>query len=169
MKFSLKACLACLSLAFFGAAIGMFALSFLDQVTSSILGGGKGSWATGFEIAFGQTDLDGGNILGTLFAFIFVALGALAACYGLFVALTAKKGKKGKKNANLLCALCTLVVCGVVPAVLLFLTKQTTAVGLDINAGALGKTETTLGIGAILAAIFSLAGAGSLAVAELSK
>ena len=163
MKFTLKSCLACLSLAFFGAAIGMFALSFVDGDIAGFL---KGSF-TGFEIAFGQTDLDGGNILGTLFAFIFVALGALAACYGLFVALTEKKSKKGNKNAKLLCALCTFVLCGVIPAVLLFLTKQTTAVGLDINAGVFGKTETTLGIGAILSAVFSLLGACSLSVAEL--
>ena len=168
MKITLKSVLACLSLAFFGAAIGMFALSFLDQQTSSILGGGKGSWATGFELAFKAEDLglDASNGLGTLFAFIFVVLGALAACYGLFVALTQKKGKKGNKTAKLACAACTFVVCGVVPAVLLFLTSQTTGIAFNAS-GILGKTETTLGVGAILAAIFSLLGACSLSVAEL--
>ena len=168
MKVSLKSVLACLSVAFFGAAIGMFGLSFLDQKTASVLGGGKGSWATGFELAFKAEDLglEAKNGLGTLFAFIFVVLGVLAALYGLFVALTAKKSKKGNKNAKLICAACTFVLCGVIPALLIFLTKQTT--GISFNAsGILGKTETTLGVGAILAAIFSLLGACSLSVAEL--
>ena len=163
MKLTLKSVLACLSLALFGAAIGMFALSFANY--EGVISG-KSQVATGFEIAFGQSNaLEDGKGLGTLFAFIFVVVGALAACYGLFVALTAKKSKKGDKNLKLICACCTFVVCGVVPAVLLFLTLQTTGWAITGNAKMLA--ETKLGVGAILAAIFSLVGACSLSVAEL--
>ena len=164
MKY-LKLCASLASLIFFGVAIGMFALSFLDQVTSGVLNG-KGSWGTGFDIL--KSDLDAGNKLGTIFALVFIGLGVLAAIYAIFVAATqdGKKSKKNQKLAKLACACCTFVVCGVVPAVLLFLTKQTTGVGLDAS-GILGKTETTLGVGSILAAVFSLLGACSLSVAEL--
>lgn len=161
-----KLCASVAALVFFGVAIGMFAVSFLDQVTSGVLNG-KSSWGTGFDIL--RSDLDASNKLGTIFALVFVGVGALAAICAIFVSAT-KLGKKSKKNqklAKLLCACCTFVVCGLVPALLLFLTKQTTGVGLDVNAGIFGGTQTSLGVGAILAAIFSLVGAGSLAVAEL--
>ena len=166
MKY-LKLCASVASLIFFGVALGMFAVSFLDQVTAGVLNG-KGSWGTGFDIL--KSDLDAGNKLGTIFALVFVGVGVLAAIYGIFFAAThlGKKSKKDQKLAKLACACCTFVVCGIVPAVLLFLTKQTTGVGLDVNAGIFGGTQTTLGVGAILAAIFSLVGAGSLAVAELN-
>lgn len=169
MKFSLKACLAVLSLAFFGAAIGMFALSFIDAQAVVLGNASKNTVASGFEIAFGQTNLESGNILGTLFAFIFVCVGVLAACYGCLFAFTQKKGKKGNKNAKLLCAVCTFAVCGVVPAVLLFLTLQTTGATGSVKLGGLLGANYSLGIGAILAAIFSVLGACSLSVAELSK
>lgn len=165
MKLTLKSVLACLSLALFGTAIGMFALSFANY--EGVISG-KSQVATGFEIAFGQSNaLEDGKGLGTLFAFIFVVVGALAACYGLFVALTAKKSKKGDKNLKLICAACTFVVCGVVPAILLFLTLQTTGWAGQASVGGKVLAQTKLGIGAILSAIFSLVGACSLSVAEL--
>ena len=169
MKISLKLCLAVVALAFFGAAIGMFGLSFLDQETASVLGGAKHSWANGFEIAFNKDNiLEDGKNLGTLFAFILVALGAAAAlcAVALSFANGGKKSKKGNSTAKLICAASIFVICAVVPAVLLFLTKQTTGLALDAKT-ILGSTETTLGVGAILAAIFSLLGGCSLAVAEL--
>jgi len=166
MKISLKLCLAVVALAFFGAAIGMFGLSFLDQVTSGTRDSVTTSWGTGFDI-FKSENLDAGNKLGTIFAFVFICIGALAACYAVFYALTAKKSKKSKGNAKLICAFCTFVVCALVPAILLFLTKQTTGVELEINAGIFGGTKTTLGIGAILAAVFSVLGGVSLSAAEL--
>ena len=163
----LKLIASCLAFVLFGVAVAMFAVSFLDQVTSGVLNG-RESWGNGFDIL--KSDLDASNKLGTIFALVFIGLGVLASCYAVFVALTKgnKKSKKGDKTAKLLCACCTFVLCGVVPAVLLFLTKQTTGVGLDVNAGILGGTKTTLGAGAIMAAIFSVVGAGSLAVAELN-
>ena len=163
----LKLIASCLAFVLFGVAVAMFAVSFLDQVTSGVLNG-RESWGNGFDIL--KSDLDASNKLGTIFALVFIGLGVLASCYAVFVALTKgnKKSKKSDKTAKLLCACCTFVLCGVVPAVLLFLTKQTTGVGLDVNAGILGGTKTTLGAGAIMAAIFSVVGAGSLAVAELN-
>ena len=163
----LKLIASCLAFVLFGVAVAMFAVSFLDQVTSGVLNG-RESWGNGFDIL--KSDLDASNKLGTIFALVFIGLGVLASCYAVFVALTKgnTKSKKGDKTAKLLCACCTFVLCGVVPAVLLFLTKQTTGVGLDVNAGILGGTKTTLGAGAIMAAIFSVVGAGSLAVAELN-
>ena len=169
MKFSLKACLAVLSLAFFGAAVGMFGLSFVDAVAVVLGKSDKSSVCTGFEIAFGQTNLESGNTLGTLFAFIFVCVGVLAALYGCFVAFQGKKSKKGNKNAKLICAICTFVVCGVVPAVLLFLTLQTAGATGSVKFGGLLGANYSLGLGAILAAVFSLLGACSLSAAELSK
>ena len=166
MKFSLKLCLATLALVCFGVAIGMFAVSFLDQVTAGVLNG-KGSWGTGFDIL--GSDLDASNKLGTIFALVFVIIGALSSLYGVFFALQAgKKKSKGNKMAKYVCACSTFVICGLVPALLLFLTKQTTGVGLDVKT-VLGSTETTLGIGAILAALLSLVGGCSLSLAELSK
>lgn len=163
----LKLIASCLAFVLFGVAIAMFAVSFLDQVTSGVLNG-RESWGNGFDIL--KSDLDASNKLGTIFALVFIGLGVLASCYAVFVAFTKgnKKSKKGDKTAKLLCACCTFLLCGVAPAVLLFLTKQTTGVGLDVNAGILGGTKTTLGAGAIMAAIFSVVGAGSLAVAELN-
>ena len=163
----LKLIASCLAFVLFGVAVAMFAVSFLDQVTSGVLNG-RESWGNGFDIL--KSDLDASNKLGTIFALVFIGLGVLASCYAVFVALTKgnKKSKKGDKTAKLLCACCTFLLCGVAPAVLLFLTKQTTGVGLDVNAGILGGTKTTLGAGAIMAAIFSVVGAGSLAVAELN-
>ena len=166
MKLSLKLCLSCLALVLFGAALGVFGASFVDY--KGIVSGTT-SLANGFEIAFGQTDLvESGKNVGTLFAFIFVAVGLLSSCYALLVSL--KKGKKkskAAKNAKLLCSLCSFVVCGLVPALLLFLTLQTT--GLAGNASVAGRTiaETKLGIGAILSAVFTLVGACSLSLAEL--
>ena len=169
MKITLKSVLACLSLALFGAAVGMFGLSFVDTKAVVLGNSSVKSFANGFELAFKGSDLglESGDTLGTLFAFIFVALGVLAALYGLFVALTAKKGKKGNKTAKLACAACTFAVCGVVPAILLFLTLQTTGLNGSVSFGGLVGANTQLGVGAILAAIFSLLGACSLSVAEL--
>ena len=169
MKF-FKLCSAFTALAFFGAAIGMFALSFVDLHTVVLGKGNVTHLATGFEIAFGQTNLESGNILGSLFAFIFVALGALCALCIICLTVLGKKGKKKAAiNAKLLCACCTFVVCGIVPAVLLFLTLQTT--GTAGNAGDLGGgilgAQTKLGVGSILAAIFSLVGAAGLGAAEI--
>lgn len=164
----LKVVLAFLSLAFFGAALGMFGLYFID--TKTVVGSftNISHFTNGFKLAFQAKDLglEANDGLGTLFAFIFVVLGILAACYGLFVALTAKKSKKGNKNAKLICACCTFVVCGVVPAVLLFLTLQTSGCAGSIGGKSLGAS-TQLGIGAILSAVFSLLGACSLSVAEI--
>ena len=93
----LKVVLAVLSLAFFGAALGMFGLYFID--TKTVVGSftNISHFTNGFKLAFQAKDLglEANDGLGTLFAFIFVVLGILAACYGLFVALTAKKSKKG--------------------------------------------------------------------------
>jgi len=165
-----KLILAGASFLFYVAAVVMFAFSFLDQKTSSILGGGKGSWATGFELAFTPKDLglESKDGLGTLFAFILVVVGVLAACYAVFFVLTAKKSKKAKgtKNAKLICAACTFVLCSLVPALLIFLTSQTTGIAFNAS-GILGKTETTLGVGAILAAVFSLVGGCALSIEEV--
>ena len=168
MKLTLKSVLACLAVLFFGAAAGMFALSFVDTKAVVLGNSSVKSFCNGFELAFGAKDLglEANNGLGTLFAFIFVVFGVLAACYGLFVALTAKKSKKGNKNAKLICAACTFVLCGVVPALLLFLTLQTSGTAGSVGGSLLG-VNTQLGIGAILAAVFSLVGACSLSVAEL--
>ena len=155
------------AIVFFGAAIGMFALSFVDLQTVVL---GKGSvthLANGFEIAFGQTNLESGNILGTLFAFIFVALGA---CCALCLALLAIKGGKSKTaiNLKLLGACCAFAICGILPAVLLFLTLQTTgSVGGGVLGGGMLGAEYKLGVGAILAAIFSLVGGTALGAAVI--
>ena len=164
----LKLIASCLAFVLFGVAVGMFGLSFLDQIISGAREPRKNLF-NGFEILSNE-QLDASNKLGTIFALVFIGLGVLASCYAVFVALTKgnKKSKKGDKTAKLLCACCTFVLCGVVPAVLLFLTKQTTGIGLDLDLGILGGTKTTLGAGAIMAAIFSVVGAGSLAVAELN-
>ena len=166
MKF-FKLCSAMTAIVFFGAAVGMFALSFVDLQTVVL---GKGSvthLATGFEIAFGQTKLEAGNILGTLFAFIFIALGL---CAALCLAVLALKGGKSKKaiNLKLLGGCCAFAVCGILPAVLLFLTLQTTAstAGGVLGGGLLGA-EYKLGVGAILSAIFSLVGGTALGAAVI--
>ena len=164
---TLKLILAGASLALFVVAILMFLVSFLDQVTSGVLNGTK-SLFTGFEI-FSTDALDANYKLGTIFAFAFVVLGALSACYAVAYVLLGKKSKKskGNKNAKLLCALCTFVLVALVPAILLFLTKQTTGVALDVHAGVFGGTETKLGVGAVLAAVFSLVGGCALSLEEV--
>ena len=168
MKFSLKLCLAATSFLFFGAALGMFALSFVDGQAVVGLKTDFASVATGFQLAFGQVEhLEYSKCLGTLFAFIFVVFGVLAACYGVFYTLTAKKSKKSKGNAKLICACCTFVVCGLVPALLIFLTKQTTGFTNASAFGGLLGSNFKLGIGAVLAAVFTLLGACSLSAAEL--
>ncbi|MCR4879603.1 MAG: hypothetical protein K5906_01435 [Bacilli bacterium] len=166
MKISLKAILACVAFVLFGASIGMFALSFIDSQTVVLSKTTVTELANGFEIAFGQTNLEGKNILGTLFAFIFVAVGALAACYGVLFSLTKKS--KADKKVKMLCAICSFVVTGLVPAVLLFLTVAT--VGASDSSFAIGGlvgASCKLGIGAILAGIFSLVGSCCLSVSEL--
>ncbi len=166
MKVSLKAILACVAFAFFGAAIGMFALSFVNIQTVVLGKTDVKSLASGFEIAFGQTKLDGNNILGTLFAFIFVAIGVLAACYGVWFSFTQKS--KADKKVKMICALCTFVVTGLVPAFLLFLTVQTIgAGGSDFAYGGLVGASFKLGVGSILSAIFTLVGSCCLSVSEL--
>ena len=166
MKISLKLCLSCLAFVLFGVAIAMFALSFANY--QGVISGNS-QIATGFELAFNQSKfIEDGKGLGTLFAFIFVVIGLLASCYAVLVSL--KKGKKkskGNGNAKLLCALCSFVICGVIPAILLFLTLKTAC--LEASASVAGRVlaETKLGVGAILAAIFSLVGACSLSLAEL--
>ena len=62
---------------------------------------------------------------------------------------------------------CIFVVCAVVPAILLFLTLQTVGLSADSTYKGLVGANFRLGVGAILAAIFSLLGGCSLAVAEL--
>ena len=165
MKF-FKLCSAFTALVFYGVAVAMFALSFANY--QGVLSGNS-QVATGFEIAFGQSKvLEDGKGLGTLFAFIFIVLGLCAAIYAILrTVLVKSKKKKANANAKLLCACCTFVVCGIVPAVLLFLTLQTT--GWAGQASVAGKViaETKLGVGAILAAIFSLVGAGALGAAEI--
>ena len=164
----MKKIFACVSLAFYIAAVVMFALSFIDAKAVVLGETSVKSLATGFEIAFGQTKLEANNTLGTLFAFIFVVFGALAACYALFVAFTQKKAKKGNKTAKLLCAVCSFVVCALVPALLFFLTLQTTETAASASAfGGLLGANTQLGIGAILAAVFTLLGGCSLSVVEI--
>ena len=167
MKF-FKLCSALTALVLFGVALGMFALNFvyfkavvLNVTTITNIG-------TGFQFAFNSSDLkiplDDGKNLGTLFAFIFVALGA--ACALCTVILTFLKGDSKKKKADVLakrlCACCLFTVCGLVPAILLFLTLVTTG----FNEPLLGA-KPHLGTGAILAAIFTLIGGGALGAAEL--
>lgn len=165
MKFTLKSCLACFAIILFGAAIGMFALSFANY--SGVISG-KSQVATGFEIAFAQSKfLEDGKGLGTLFAFIFVVLGLLTSCCVFVMAANAKKGKKGNKNMKLLCGVCMFVVFGILPAILLFLTLQTTGWAGNATIGGKVLAETKLGVGAILAAIFSLLGGCSLSVAAI--
>lgn len=165
MKFSLKLCLAFVALALFGVAIGMFGLSFANY--QGVISG-KSQVANGFEIAFAQSKvLEEGRGVATLIAFIFVALGAVSALCVLVLAFAGGKKKKSNSNAKLLCACAIFVVCGVVPAVLLFLTLQTTGWGGQAEVAGKVLAQTKLGIGAILAAIFSVLGASALAAAEL--
>ena len=164
MKF-FKLCSAFTALVFFGAAIGMFGLSFANY--QGVLSG-KSQVANGFEIAFAQSKvLEDGKGLGTLFAFIFIALGALAALCIICTTVLSKKKSKTSVNVKLLCACFSFVACGIVPAVLLFLTLQTTGWAGSASVGTKVLAETKLGVGAILAGIFSLVGATALGAAEI--
>ena len=166
MKITLKSCLSVLAFVFFAVAIGMFALSFVDGQAVVLAKTEYKSVATGFQLVFGQVDhLEYSKALGTLFAFIFVVVGVLAACYATLVNFKSKKSKKGNKNAKLLCACSTFIVCGLVPALLLFLTCQTTGFTSATAFEGFVGANFRLGIGSILAAVFSLVGACSLSVA----
>ena len=166
----LKLFLAIVAVAFFGAAVGMFALSFVDSQAVVLVKSDFAKFLTGFDILFKQNNgeyLESNNTLGAWFALVFVALGLLAAIYAVVVAAKQKKGKKGNKTAKLACACCTFVVCGIVPAVLLFLTLQTAGISADSTIKGFVGANFKLGVGAILSAVFSLLGACSLSVAEL--
>ena len=167
MKF-FKLCSALTATVFYGVAVGMFGASFVNVVAKGAISGKvvKESFGNGFEIAFGQTELDSGNTLGTLFAFIFVVLGLLCALFTIGFALKGGKKRKGSVNGKLLCACCTFALVGILPAVLLFLTLQTTNLAGSLNLYIVSG-ETRLGVGAILSAVFSLLGAGSLGAALL--
>lgn len=170
MKFSLKLCLAVVALAFFGAAIGMFGLSFIDSQAVALVKSEFDTLINGFDLAFKNANwIEDGKNLGTLFAFILVALGAAAALCSVALAFAngGKKSKKANKTAKLVCAASIFVVCAVVPAILLFLTLQTVGLSADSTYKGLVGANFRLGVGAILAAIFSLLGGCSLAVAEL--
>ena len=164
-----KLCSAITAAVVYSASIFVFFFtSFIDLHTVVLGKGNVTHLAKGYEIAFGQTNLDSSNTLGTLFAFIFMALGLLAAIYAI-ASVFVKKSKKANINLKLLCACCSFVVCGIVPAVLFFLTLQTTGTAGgagDLGAGLLGA-ETKLGVGAVLCAIFSLVGAAGLGAAEI--
>ena len=164
MKF-FKLCSAFTALVFYAVAIGMFAVSFADY--QGVISG-KTQVATGFEIAFGQTTLETGNTLGTLFAFILVALGL--ACALFIICRTVLGGKSKRKanfNAKLLCGCCTFALLALLPALLLFFTLRTTGWAGNASIGGTTLAETKLGIGAILAAIFSLVGGTALGAALL--
>ena len=164
MKF-FKLCSAFTALVFFSVVLGMFAVNFVYYKAVILNVTTVTKFATGYDIAFKAKDigLESGNSLGTLFAFIFIALGAACAlCTIVLTLLRGNKKRKAKINAKLLCACSMFVVFGLVPAILLFLTLKTT--GLDQP---LLGAKPHLGTGAILAAIFSLVGAGALGAAEL--
>ena len=165
-----KLVLSFVALGFFVAAAFMFFASFIDSQAVALVKTEFAQFLTGFEIIKNENEIfkDGKNIW-TLVAFILVVIGALASLYGVFFAFThgEKKSKKGNNNAKLICACCTFLLCGVAPAILLFLTLKTLGISADSTFKGLLGANFRLGIGAILAAIFSLVGSCSLCVAEL--